>query len=133
MEADMLAKTLLADSFTRIRSYESAGLLNIDLHPNDYCKNYSTTLNLTQGIACTEYAKDGSHYRRECFASYPDDVIVYRVTSSKAPLNARISYERQRTLEVSSQDGVMTAIGETVYGNYRFAVKVKVVTDGNIC
>lgn len=133
MEADMLAKTLLADSFTRIRSYESAGLLKIDLHPNDYCKNYATTLNLTEGIARVDYAKDGSHYSREFFASYPDDVIVYRVTSSKTPLNARIGYERAYTLSVSSQGDTMTAIAKTVYGNYRFAVKVKVVTDGNIC
>ena len=87
-EADKLAQTSLSDCFTRICSYESAGWLNISLHENDHCKNYHHELNLLQGVAKVEYDRFGSHYTRECFASYPDDVIVYRVTSSKTPLNA---------------------------------------------
>ena len=38
-QADKLAKTYLADCFTRIRSYESAGILKLDLHGNDNCRN----------------------------------------------------------------------------------------------
>jgi len=132
VEADKLAQTALSDCFTRICSYESAGRLNICLHENDHCKNYRHELNLMQGIGKVEYDRFGSHYTRECFASYPDDVIVYRVTSSKAPLNAWISYDRAHTLSVKAEEGGLTAIAHTVRGNHKFCVKVKAVTDGKV-
>ena len=131
-EADKLAQTALSDCFTRICSYESAGQLNISLHENDHCKHYRHELDLMRGIARVEYDRFGTHYTRECFASYPDDVIVYRVTSSKAPLNAWISYDRAHTLSVQAEEGVLTAIAHTVRGNHKFCVKAKVVTDGKV-
>ena len=129
-EADKLAETLLSDCFSRICCYESAGRLNISLHENDHCKNYRHELDLMNGIAKVEYDRFGSHYTRECFASYPDDVIVYRVTSSGAPLQAWISYDRAHTLSTQSEDGVLTAIAHTVRGGLKFCVKAKLVTDG---
>ena len=131
-EADKLAQTALSDCFTRICSYESAGKLNICLHENDQCKHYRHELDLLRGIARVEYDRFGSHYTRECFASYPDDVIVYRVTSSKAPLNAWISYDRLYTLSTQAEDGTITAIAHTVRGNHKFCVKARVVTDGTV-
>lgn len=131
-QADKLAKTYLSDCFSRIRSYESAGILKLDLHSSETCKNYMHTLNLMTGVACVEYDKDGSHYCREFFASYPDDIMVYRVTSSKAPLNVRIGYEREKVISVSSENNTLTAVAKTVFGNYHFCVKAQVVTDGRV-
>ena len=131
-QADKLAKSYLADCFTRIRSYEYAGILKLDLHGSDSCKNYIRTLDLMRGIAKTEYDKDGSHYIREFFASHPDDVMVYRVTSSNAPLNARIGYEREKCLSVSAHKNLLTAVAKTVFGEYHFCVRAKVLTDGTV-
>jgi len=131
-QADRLAKTYLADCFTRIRSYESAGILTVDLHGSDSCRNYARRLDLMRGVAQTSYDKDGSHYVREFFASAPDDVMVYRVTSSKAPLCARIGYEREKCLGVSAEENTLTAVAKTVFGDYRFCVKAKVITDGQV-
>ena len=131
-EADRLAKTYLADCFTRIRSYESAGILKLDLHESNNCKNYMRKLDLMRGVASTEYDKGGSHYVREFFASAPDDVMVYRVTSSNAPLNARIGYEREKCLSVTTEGNTLTAVCTTVFGNYHFCVKAKVLTDGKV-
>ena len=131
-EADRLAKTYLADCFTRIRSYESAGILTVDLHGSDSCRNYARRLDLMRGVAQVSYDKDGSHYVREFFASAPDDVMVFRVTSSKAPLSARIGYEREKCLGVSAEDNTLTAVAKTVFGDYRFCVKARVVTDGKV-
>ena len=78
-EGDKLAKENFSDCFSRIRSYETAGILKVSLHETKKCKNYHNELDLMRGVAKLEYDKDGSHYTRECFASYPDDVIVYRV------------------------------------------------------
>ena len=131
-QADRLAKTYLADCFTRIRSYESAGILKLDLHESNNCKNYMRKLDLMRGVASTEYDKGGSHYVREFFASAPDDVMVYRVTSSNAPLNTRIGYEREKCLSVTTEGNTLTAVCTTVFGNYHFCVKAKVLTDGKV-
>ena len=131
-QADKLAKTYLADCFTRIRSYESAGILKLDLHGNDNCRNYMRQLDLMRGVAKVEYDKDGSHYVREFFASHPDDVLVWRFTSSKAPLKVRVGYEREKTLSVSSGGNTLTAVAQTVFGGYRFCVKARAVTDGKV-
>jgi alpha-L-fucosidase 2 len=43
---------------------------------------YSRSLDLDTAVAVTEYTAGGVRYRRELFATAPDDVIVMRLTSS---------------------------------------------------
>ncbi len=131
-EGDKLAKENFNDCFSRIKSYETAGRLKIFLHENEHCKNYRNTLDLMRGIATVEYDKDGSHYVRECFSSHPDDVIAYRVSSSKAPINARICYDRECMLDISSENGELCAVCKTVFGEHKFCVKARVITDGTV-
>lgn len=131
-EGDKLAKEIFGDCHSRIRSYETAGKLKVSLHDNGKCKNYINNLDLMRGVAKVEYDKDGSHYVRECFASYPDDVIAYRVTSDKAPLSACIAYEREMLLDVKSDGAELCAVAKTVFGNHKFAVRARVYTDGKI-
>jgi len=131
-EGDKLAKEIFGDCHSRIRSYETAGKLKVSLHDNGKCKNYINNLDLMRGVAKVEYDKDGSHYVRECFASYPDDVIAYRVTSDKASLSACISYEREMLLDVKSDGAELCAVAKTVFGNHKFAVRARVYTDGKI-
>ena len=131
-EADVLAKTSLGKCFSRIRSFESAGKLLISLHENDTCKHYAHSLDLIRGVATVTYDKDGSHYTREYFASYPDDVIACRVTSSHKPLRARLSYDRERILSETCNNGEICAIGKTAFGDHRFCVKIRAVTDGTL-
>jgi len=130
IEADTLGETILNDCYTRICSYEYAGKLLISLHENDQSRNYSHTLDLVNGIVYTEYDRKGSHYKREAFASYPDDVIAYRITSDKEPLNAYISFERENTIYTKAENFEITNVSETVSGNHKFCTKVRVITDG---
>ncbi|MCD8089018.1 MAG: glycoside hydrolase family 95 protein [Clostridiales bacterium] len=46
-------------------------------------ENYIKSLDMTTGIAAVEYDYNGTHFRRESFASYPDQSIVTRVESDK--------------------------------------------------
>ncbi len=43
--------------------------------------NYSRDLNIKTGIATVVYDKNNTHYEREIFTSYPDDVMVIRLTA----------------------------------------------------
>ncbi|MBQ8416122.1 MAG: glycoside hydrolase family 95 protein [Clostridia bacterium] len=131
-EADKLAKTEFDNCFNRIRSFEGAGKLSISLHENDHCRGYRHTLDLVNGIATVEYDKDGSHYTREYFASYPDNVIVCRVTSSNSPISARVMYDRERILSLSAENDQITATAKTVFGDHKFCIKIRVMSDGTV-
>lgn len=129
-EADKLANEIMGDCFTRICSYETAGKLLISLHENDSCSNYRQELDLMHGVATVEYDRRGNHYKRELFASYPDDIIALRISSSNKPLDAWIGFERECMLSVTSENNEICAIGHTVRGNHKFCVKARIVTDG---
>lgn len=131
-EADKLANTLLSDCFTRIRSYETAGKLKISLHENDHSRNYRHELDIMRGVATVEYDRLGTHYTRTCFASYPDNVIVYNVKSDGDKLNAAIGYDKERKLSQKAEGNEICAIGKTICGNHKFCVKIRVVTDGTV-
>ncbi|MBQ9941244.1 MAG: glycoside hydrolase family 95 protein [Clostridia bacterium] len=131
-QADKLAEKIMGDCFSRICSYESAGKLVINLHENDICKNYAHRLDIMRGVATVEYDKFGTHYTRECFASYPDNIIAYRITSAGEKINAWITYNREYTLSVDSQNNEMCAIAHTMRGNHKFCTRVRVVTDGKV-
>lgn len=130
--ANALANRLLGNSFQRICSYEGAGKLDVELHEGDSASNYEQRLDLINGIATVSYRKGGSRYLREYFASHPDNVIACRITSSKSPITACISYERDRTLSCRAEGQTLTATAKTLFGDHEFCVKVCVVSDGSI-
>ena len=130
-EANRLAEATLPDCFSRICSYEYAGVLKVQLHENDACRDYRNELDLINGVDTISYYKDGAAYTRRCFASYPDDVMVYTVTSQKA-MNARIMYQRELTLSLDAKGDTLSAIGTTAFGDHRFCVKAKVISNGKV-
>ena len=130
-EANRLAEQSLTGCFSRICSYEYAGVLKVQLHENDTCRDFRNELDLINGVDTISYYKDGAAYTRTCFASYPDDVMVYTVTSQKA-MNARIMYQRELMLSLDAEGDTLSAIGTTAFGDHRFCVKAKVISNGKV-
>ena len=52
-------------------------------HHEELVTGYRRTLDLDDGIAAVEYALHGTSFRREIFASAPDDVVVLRLTADQ--------------------------------------------------
>ena len=64
--------------------YQSFGDMQIDFPTAATpALNYRRELDLTRGIARVRYEREGVHYLREYFASYPDDVIVMRLSADR--------------------------------------------------
>ena len=64
-------------------AFQPLGDLSIDLHHAAEITSYRRELDLEQACATTQYASDGVVFRREVFASAPDQVIAVRVSASK--------------------------------------------------
>ena len=66
-------------------AYQAFGNLYLDLPGHDLgATDYTRELDLARGVHAVSYRKDGVTYRREIFASHPDQVIVIRLTADRA-------------------------------------------------
>lgn len=72
------------------QKYQSAGCLHLFMDNEENVTDYKRWLDLATGTVHTEYRAGEILFRREVFASAPDQVIVVRITSDRpASLNFR--------------------------------------------
>lgn len=75
-------KTLWTGDSNNRGAYQNFGDVFIDFGTDSATvTNYERTLNLDDAVATVEYECNGVTYRREYFASYPDNVLVMRFTT----------------------------------------------------
>jgi len=75
-------KTLYIRGLWRAETHTSFGDLYLDFF-HDLRTNYRRSLNLNKGIAEVSYEYQGVKYHREYFMSYPDNVLVIKLTADK--------------------------------------------------
>ena len=121
--------------------YRNGGLTSfaeiyIDYHHDDV-RNYRRSLNLNEAIAHVSYERDGVAYKREYFASYPDNVIVVRLTADKKgalsfTVRPVIPYldKGERTGKVSAEDNLLTLKGSIPLFSCNFEGQIKVLNEG---
>jgi len=77
-------------------------------------KNYCRSLDLTTAMSQVRYEVNGVQYKRTCFISYPDQVMVIRITASKpSAISLKIglsSLLRSKLQDHSSKSGAETLL-----------------------
>lgn len=76
-------KTLWSGSTTSRGAYQNFGYVRLNFGAGGEVSDYRRELDIMNAVATVSYRKDGVSYKREYFASYPDDVIVVRLTADK--------------------------------------------------
>lgn len=68
-----------------VQQYQPMGRLNFQMEGHDLGRTtgYSRILNMDSALVQVSYNLDGVNYKREVFASFPDQVIVVRITADK--------------------------------------------------
>lgn len=107
--------------------YQTVGNLTLNFGDATGAENYKRVLDLDTATATITYTKDGVEYKREMFASMPDDVIMVRLSASKpgmlsftadmnTPMKATVKTEESNTLVMDGQGGDASGIkGEITY------------------
>lgn len=74
------------------QNYQPLGEWCIKSHSSGEVMNYRRELDISNAIQCITYTQNGVNYKREIFASFPDDVIVVRYSCDKRKtLNVTVS------------------------------------------
>ena len=89
-------------------------------HSFDRATNYRRTLSLDEAVATVSYAVDGVTYTRTYFTSYPDKVLVARLTADK-PGALAFGVRAVNPYPMDQRTGRVAAAGNGVVAEQHFA------------
>lgn len=127
--------------------YQTIGNLNLQFNNQDKYINYRRELNLNNAVQTATYEVDGVTYKRELFASQPDQVIVMRLSASErgkisftasmdGALKKGYKATSDSTLEMtglsSDHEGVSGKVTFDARTLFRLTGGTKKITSGNI-
>ena len=133
-EAEELAMETFMSVPLRQKAYQAFGDLWLEFPEVDPAEvtDYRRELDLDRAVAAVSYRAGGVAYRREVFASFPDQVIVVRITADrqeglhfKASLTG--AHEGDR---VYRRGGELVLSGQAPGGAIRYEARLAVITDG---
>jgi alpha-L-fucosidase 2 len=93
-------------------SYAPLGTLFLEFGQNGEAQDYRRELNISDAVSKISYEINGVKYTREYFISYPDQVMVIKLASSKkGALNFGVKFESLLKYNVSVVANVLKANG----------------------
>ena len=117
--------------------YQPVGFLNLYCREHINYTDYYRELDLEKAVFTTTYKVDNVTYKREVFASQPDQVIVMRLTASqpgKLTFSAGMGGPLQKATKVLDPNTLeMTGLSSThegVTGQVKFDARIKIINVG---
>ncbi|GFN33131.1 glycoside hydrolase family 95 protein [Paenibacillus xylaniclasticus] len=139
-EAQELALMALTGVPESQRHYEPLGDLQLHFASSGSPPSeYSRELDLDRALMRISYLQDGARFTREMFASYPDQVIVVRLTADQpGRLTFRARWNRQQWryvdgIEPWGNDSLVMSGQGGGEGGVAFRAVVKAIAEGGSC
>jgi alpha-L-fucosidase 2 len=121
--------TLWLGDETAMGSYQPFGDLYVDFAPAS-ATNFRRELNLHEAVHSVSYETDGVTYRREVFSSFPDQVLVLRLTASKPGSvsgTVRLADAHQAAIKVVDNRLILSG---AFTNDLKYAAEVQVLNEG---
>ena len=143
-DAQALCDEYISSKSAHGMPYQTAGSLMLDFDGITDFTDYYRELDIDKAVALTRFKANGTEYTRQCFVSFPDQVIVMRLTASvKGALTFKARYDLpyredriiSRSAEITGKQAVMTVSckgddHEGIEGKIRFTDKTLIVPEG---
>jgi alpha-L-fucosidase 2 len=111
-------------------TYRNFGEINLEFKITGQVRNYVRSLDITTGVHTTQFNADGGFYQHEAFASYPDQVMVFRYLANKgARLTGKIKLTSVQGAKTSAEKDALKFLGE-MPNHLKYAAGIKVVATG---
>lgn len=136
--AERLANRVIITKKSHGQMFQPVGSLHLSFPGHENYSNYYRELDIEKAVAKTTYVVDGVTYTREALASFPDRVIVVRLTSSKpGSLSFSVNYsspQRKKIFATTSTKDLTisgtTSDHEGVKGLVEFKGITRIKLDG---
>lgn len=114
-------------------AFQPFGDVFMEFEHGDKSTDYHRELDLKRALVTVTYRLDGVQYRREYFASFPDQVIVMRITADKpSKINMRVTettlHEQAKVFVENNTDIVLKGIMPE--SGMQYCSRLKVQQDG---
>jgi alpha-L-fucosidase 2 len=113
--------------------YQDFGALELEFGAPAACRDYRRELDIARAVATVSYEQSGVHYRREYFASYPDHVIVERLSADRpASIDVGVAFSApaNRSATHSASAGRLRLRGALDDNGERYEAQADVVNRG---
>jgi alpha-L-fucosidase 2 len=117
--------------------YQTVGDLHLVFPGHEHYSDYYRELDIAKAVETTRYTADGVRYESKVFASFPDQVIIVRMTADKSgSINFSAAMNRPASVTVSTKGNSelilsgVTSDRDSVKGKVQFQVHVKILTEG---
>ncbi|MDP4208864.1 MAG: glycoside hydrolase family 95 protein [Bacteroidota bacterium] len=118
-------------------SYQTVGNLRLNFPGHENFTNYYRELDLEKALVTSRYNVSGVNYDTKVFSSFPDQVIIARISTDKSgSVNFSATMDRPSKVKVTSlgnNELVLSGVSsdqEGIKGAVQFEAKVKIVTAG---
>jgi alpha-L-fucosidase 2 len=132
-EAEKLGMEKFMSEPLRQKAFQPCGDLRIEFPAAEAVTGYRRGLDLDQAVCVTEYEAGGVRFRRETFASHPDQTIVTRLTAGRAGgLACRIRLTSPHRESSTAVDGGRRLVlrGQVEAEGIRFVAIAEVTVEG---
>ena len=111
-----LGEKYLLGTPPRIRSYQTLGDLLLNVEVPGTVSNYTRDLDLRTGISSVSYSAGDVTFRREVFASAPDNIIVVHLSANRSQsINLTVQLEREKDAKtVASGENRLVLQGQII-------------------
>jgi alpha-L-fucosidase 2 len=135
VEAQDLATEKVITKTNHGMSYQPVGDVNLVFAGHEKAENYYRELDISTAVATTRYTVDGVEYSRETFTSFPDQVVVVRLTASQnGKINFTAGFSSPQKTETLIKDFNLILKGisgdqEGLEGKVQFVAQMKIVPE----
>jgi alpha-L-fucosidase 2 len=117
--------------------YQTVGDLDLLFPGHENYSDYYRELDIEKAVETTRYKVDGVNYQSRVFASFPDQVIIVRITGDKGgSINFSATMHGPSKVDISTRGNnelIMSGVTsdrDSVKGAVMFQAQVKIITDG---
>jgi alpha-L-fucosidase 2 len=132
-EAEALASKEFMSVPLRQKAYQPFGDLRLAFPGHDKAESYRRELDLDAAVARVAYKVGDVAYDRQVFASFPDRVLVVRLTASKKgalAFTATLDSPHKGASATLPGAGLLALAGEVAKGAMKFEARLRVVAEG---
>lgn len=136
-KADQLANAHMKAKELHGSKYQTLGDLHLVFEGHENYTNYYRGLNIDRAVHTSQYVVDGVTYTRETYASFPDQVLVVRLTASqpgklnfRAFLNSPLQTSAQAIDATTYELTCLSGSHEGVEGQVRAHTQTKLLLQG---